>query len=174
MWLRSGWSTPMWLSPSFCWTSAITMALVFSPSFSSIPWKRRFGRLEYCSRLSASASRVATFWSSSPICVLFLSILSRRDSIAFIYFYFSILSLSSFSTNLRTQLISFLIGRSSSSLALINEIAFFMSAMSSVAVADVERVCPLGIVRQFACGWLLSNLTRHGWMVRWLSGLGIP
>ena len=66
--LRSRWSAPMWVNPSFCWIVPITTASVFSPSSSGMPWKRRFGRLEYCSRLSASASNVATFFTKPSIC----------------------------------------------------------------------------------------------------------
>jgi len=90
--------------------------------------------------------------------LLYLSMLSRRVSIS------------------RTQLISLLIGRSSSSFALMNAIASLRLAMSSVAVAvvDVARVFLVGIVWKFAIADVLRNVARHGWVVRWRSSLEIP
>ena len=114
--------------------------------------------------IPASVSNEATFWSSSPFCLSCLSMLSMRDYIAFCLFlhcFFPVyprLSEHSYS--------NFLIGRSSSSFALMNAIASLRSAMSTVAVVDVTRVCSVGTVWKFAIADVLRNLGRHGWVVR--------
>ena len=66
-WLRSSWVTVICVVPIFSWIALITSSFVHSPVDSEMPWKQRLGRRDYCSCLSASVSKMCTFFFSTWI-----------------------------------------------------------------------------------------------------------
>ena len=70
-WLRSRCATVSCI-PIFSFTVCSTSSFVVSFSVSGMPWKRRLGRREYCSRLSASASKMSSLSSKALIRLSFM------------------------------------------------------------------------------------------------------
>ena len=94
-------------------------------------------RLAYCSSLSAT-TRSHLMKQFANMSVMPINVI-QAWLCCLNFLPFSALSLSSFPTAFRTQLISFLIETSSFSFALVNAIASLRSAMSTMDEVDVER-----------------------------------
>ena len=150
VWVRSTWATQIGLSLSFYCTTAITMALCprcLSPGYHGSGGLDARSLLLPFIRLCFQCSHLLEQFAN--LSVMPDNITEPAVTLLPLFLSSAALSLSSFSTAFRTQLISFLIGRGSSSFALMNAIASLKSAMSSVAMVDVERVYPVGIVWKF-------------------------